>query len=351
MKNFQKYIINQNENILKAFELLNNVPEALTLFVINNTNKMVGTLTDGDIRRAFLKGKTTNDKVLEFMKNTFHALHHDIDPFLISEIKKLGIHLLPVLNSDGSISKVIDLHKKKSILPVDAVIMAGGKGERLRPLTNNTPKPMLPLDGKPIIEHNIDRLISYGIENIYISVNYLSKQIMDYFGDGTSKGINIKYIEEKKFLGTIGSVSMVTKFDNPYVLVMNSDLFTDVDLEDLWINIVKEKANLSVASIPYTVNIPFAIMVRKNGQIVGLKEKPSNTHYANAGIYLMQAEECKRIPKNSFYNATDLIENIIKQGGKVIDNPITGYWIDIGRHNEYEKAKEICKHIINKNLK
>ncbi len=345
MKDFQKYIINQDENILKAFELLNNVPEALTLFVINNTNKMVGTLTDGDIRRAFLKGKTTNDKVFEFMKSSFHALNQEIDPFQINKIKKKGIHLLPVLNDDGSISKVIDLHKMQTILPIDAVIMAGGKGERLRPLTNNMPKPMLPLGNKPIIEHNIDRLISYGIENIYLSVNYLAELIMDYFGDGASKGINIKYLEEKKFLGTIGSVSMISTFKNRYVLVMNSDLFTDVDLEDLWINMVQKEADLSVASIPYTVNIPFAILDRKDGQIVGLKEKPSNTHYANAGIYLMKAEECKRIPRGSFYNATDLIEDIIKQGGKVIDNPVTGYWIDIGRHEEYIKAMEIAKHL------
>ncbi|MCW3805807.1 nucleotidyltransferase family protein [Plebeiibacterium marinum] len=345
MKDFQKYIINQGDNILKAFELLNNVPEALTLFVVKDNNKMVGTLTDGDIRRAFLKGKSTNDKVCDFMKSSFHALHQDINPIQINEIKKLGIHLLPILNNDGCIRKVIDLNKKQTVLPIDAVIMAGGKGERLRPLTNNTPKPMLPLGNKPIIEHNIDRLISYGIENIYISVNYLADQIKDYFGDGSSKGINIKYLEEEQFLGTIGSVSMVSEFANPYVLVMNSDLFTDVDLEDLWINMVEEKANLSVASISYTVNIPFAIMTREGGRITGLKEKPSNTHYANAGIYLMKTKECYRIPKDSFYNATDLIENIIETGGKVIDNPITGYWIDIGRHEEYNKAQEIIKHL------
>ncbi len=345
MKDFQKYIIHQEENILEAFELLNNVPETLTLFVVEDNDKMVGTLTDGDIRRAFLKGKTTKNKVKDFMNSSFHALRDDINPLQINEIKKLGIHLLPIVNEYGSIIKVIDLNKRQTILPIDAVIMAGGKGERLRPLTNSTPKPMLPLGDKPIIEHNIDRLISYGVENIYISVNYLSDQIMDYFGDGSLKGINIKYLEEEKFLGTIGSVSMVSEFVNPYVLVMNSDLFTDVDLEDLWINMVEEEANLTVASIPYTVNIPFAIMTREDGRITGLKEKPSNTHYANAGIYLMKTEECKRIPNNTYFNATDLIEVIISSGGKVTDNPITGFWIDIGRHEEYNKAQEIIKHL------
>lgn len=345
MQNIQQHIIHHHDNILKAFELLNHLPETLTLFVVNDNQQMVGTLTDGDIRRAFLKGRTTNDKVVDFIKSTFHYLNETIDPLEINRIKKLGIHLLPVLNKDGSIKRVINFKKTKNILPVDAVLMAGGKGERLRPLTNNTPKPMLPLGDKPIIEHNIDRLIAYGIENIYISVNYLAQQIMDYFGDGSSKGINIQYIQEEKFLGTIGSLSMVKQFNNPYILVMNSDLFTDVDFEDLFLNLNLNLADMAVASIPYTVNIPFGIMVRENNQITGLKEKPSFTHYANAGIYLMKTELKNKIPTHTYYNATDLIETTIASNGKVIDNPITGYWIDIGRHNEYEKAKEIIKHL------
>lgn len=345
MTNFQRHIINQSETILKAFELLNHVPETLTLFAVNDAGIMVGTLTDGDVRRGFLAGKTLNSKVRDFIKTDFKALSKTMDPKEILSIKKQGIRLLPVLNDDGTIKKVIDLHRTKTILPVDAVIMAGGKGERLRPLTNNTPKPMLPLGDKPIIEHNIDRLIAYGIRNIYISVNYLAEQIIDYFGDGSSKGINIRYLHEEYFLGTIGSVSMVSEFANPYVLVMNSDLFTDIDFEDLYLNQVRNEADLSVASIPYTVNIPFGIMIRENGQVIGVKEKPSNTHYANAGVYLMKTELSKRIPKETYYNATDLIEDCIKSEGKVIDNPITGYWIDIGRHEEYKKAKEIVKHI------
>ncbi|MCU4158142.1 nucleotidyltransferase family protein [Carboxylicivirga sp. A043] len=345
MKNFQQHIINQNENILKAFELLNHVPENLTLFVVNESNQMVGTLTDGDIRRGFLAGRNTQDNVAAFMKQSFHAITRQMDPQEINRIKKLGIGLLPVLKEDGKIYRVIDLKKTKTILPVDAVIMAGGKGERLRPLTDKTPKPMLPLGDKPIIEHNIDRLISFGIENIYISVNYLADQIIDYFGDGSSKGVNIHYIKENKFLGTIGALSQVEEFWNPYILVMNSDLFTDIDFEDLYINHLEQNAELSVASIPYTVNIPFGIMLRENGQIIGLKEKPSQTHYANAGIYLMNTELSNNIPNETFYNATDLIDDTIKSGGKVVDNPITGYWIDIGRHDEYAKAKEIIKHL------
>ena len=327
---------------------MNHIPKNQTLFVLNDQNQIVGTLTDGDIRRGFLAGYNLKDKVEAFITRNFKALRDTIDPREIQVYRNLGIKLLPVVNSDGIIQKVFDLNQTPSVLPVAAVIMAGGKGERLRPLTEKTPKPMLPLGGKPIIEHNIDRLISYGIENIYISINYLGEQLVDYFGDGSSKGINIHYLKEDKFLGTIGSVSMVPEFQNPYVLVMNSDLFTDVDFEDLLINLDNENADLAVASIPYTVNIPFAIMTREGGRITGLKEKPRNTHYANAGIYLMKREIIDMIPKGEFYNATDLIEDIIKSSGKVIDNPIAGYWIDIGRHEEYNKAKELIKHINSK---
>jgi dTDP-glucose pyrophosphorylase len=345
MKDFKKHLILHNDNVLNAFEKLNHVPDNLTLFVVDEENKLVGTLTDGDIRRGFLNGKTMDSKVYEFMNVSFHYLSGIAEPDKIQQYRKLGVKMLPVLNDDDTISRVIDLNKKKTVLPIDAVIMAGGKGERLRPLTDKKPKPMLPLGNKPIIEYNIDRLISFGIENIYISINYLGDQIVDYFGDGSEKGINIRYLKEEKFLGTIGSVKMVEEFQNPYVLVMNSDLFTDVDVEDLLLNLQREDGDLTVASIPYTVNIPFAILKRENDRITGLKEKPSNTHYANAGIYLMKQEIIDVIPEVEFFNATDLIEKVIDTGGKVIDNPITGYWIDIGRHEEYEKAKEIVKHL------
>lgn len=345
MIQYEKNLIKHNQCILEAMVLLGNVPETLTLFVLNEQDKLIGTLTDGDIRRGFIGGNSLKDTVVKFLNPKFKALCGKVDPFEVQAFKALGIQLLPALDKLGRIGKIYDLNRSFSILPIDVVLMAGGKGERLRPLTNDIPKPMLPLANKPIIEYNIDRLIKFGIENIYISVNYLGHQIMDYFGDGSAKGVNIRYLQENEFLGTIGSVSMVQKFDNPYVLVMNSDLFTDVDLEDLWMNMHDENADLSIASIPYTINIPFAVLKRDNGRVVGLEEKPSNTHYTNAGIYLMKAKEIDRIPSNSFYNATDLVEDIIKDNGKVIDNPITGYWIDIGRHEDYNKAKEIVRHL------
>lgn len=345
MKDFTNHTIQQTSTIIEAFKRLNEVTIHQTLFVLNTDQQLIGTLTDGDIRRGFLEKRSLEDSVDLFMNRDFHFLMKEISPQKIKDFRKKFVKLVPLLDEKKRIIKVFDLTRLKTILPVDAVIMAGGKGERLRPLTDKTPKPMLPLGDKPIIEHNIDRLIAYGIENIYISVNYLADQIMEYFGDGSNKGINIQYLREEQFLGTIGAMSLVEKFHNPFILVMNSDLFTDADMEDLYLNLNLNNADLSVASIPYTVNIPFAILDRNNGQVSGLKEKPTHTHYANAGIYLMRKKVTELIPDQTYYNATDLIEEVINTGGKVIDNPLTGYWIDIGRLDDYSKAQEFTKHM------
>jgi len=228
--------------------------------------------------------------------------------------------------------------------------MAGGRGERLLPLTKNTPKPLLKIGHKPIIEHVIDRLIKFGIEKIYITINYLGEQIVDYFGDGSSKGIQIEYIWEKKPLGTAGALSLINDFNFDHVLLMNSDLFTNVNFEDLYLKVINDNATMGIASVPYTVNIPYAIFDLDGDNIRSFKEKPNKTHYANAGIYIFETKYCKMIPKNTFYNITDLIDKLILQNKKIIHDPIVGYWIDIGRIDDYNYANEIATHIKNESI-
>lgn len=345
MLNHKNHTIREGASLKEALEKLNDVPLNLSLFVIDKESKLVGTLTDGDIRRGIIAGISTEATVENFMFTKFHAIYGKPDPREISKFKKLGINLIPVLDNKGRVERILDLKRIKTCLPIDAVLMAGGRGERLRPLTDDIPKPMLPLGGKPIIEHNILHLKDFGISNIYISINYLGQQLVEHFGDGSSRKLSINYVTETKPLGTIGSVGLINNFENPYILVMNSDLFTNVDLEDMWLSMEEQNADLCVSSIPYTVNIPFAILERSGGGVIGLKEKPSNTYYANAGIYMFRREMLNYIPLNEVFNATDLIERVIEAKGKVIDTPITGYWIDIGRHEEYEKAKNIVKHL------
>lgn len=340
----QNHIVNKETPIIEAMKKINELPLTLTLFVVDDHNKLIGTLTDGDIRRGLLSGKALEERVQDFMHTQFHYLKEDVDVEIVQEIKAKGVRLIPRISDKGEIVKLYDLHKLKSLLPIDAVIMAGGRGKRLRPITDEIPKPMIQLGNKPILEHNLDQLISFGVENFYISVNYLKEQIIEYFGDGSSKGVNIQYIEEEKPLGTIGALSLAKNIQNE-ILLMNADLFTNIDFEDFYLAFKNKQADMAIASIPYTVNIPYAIMEGQNGLIEKFKEKPSNTYYANSGIYLIDSCLLDNIPKNQFYNTTDLMYYCLKNNKKLIHNPLTGYWIDIGKHEDLKKAREIIKHI------
>ena len=196
---------------------------------------MLGTLTDGDSRRALIAGASVNDKAEKVMHRNFNYMTTDniTDVNEIKRQKALKMKLIPVLDADHHIVDIIDLDRYKTRLPIDAVLMAGGRGERLRPLTEKTPKPLLPVGNKAIIDHNIDRLISYGIQHINVTVNYLKEQIEEHYQEPRNS-VKIRTVCEPKFLGTIGSIKFVPSFYNDTVLVMNSDLFTNIDYEDFF---------------------------------------------------------------------------------------------------------------------
>ena len=258
--------------------------------------------------------------------------------------KEMKMKLVPILDEDKQIVDIINLEKFKTRLPVDAVMMAGGKGERLRPLTEKTPKPLLTVGNKAIIDHNVDRLINHGIHHISVTVNYLKEQIEEHYKEPRN-GVQIKTVREPKFLGTIGSIKFVPKFYNDTILVMNSDLFTNIDYEDFYLHFQEHDAEMSVAAIPYNVSIPYGILDLDGRNIQGLLEKPKYTYYANAGIYLIKRRALDEIPEETFFNATDLVEKLIEEGKKVIRYPLNGTWIDIGNPQEYQKEQDLVKHL------
>ncbi len=335
------------KDVLKVLNNLLKDSGVSTLLVLNNNDQLVGTITDGDIRRAIIAGVSLDSEISSVMKRNFSFLKKDKFTLEdISQIRNKKIDLLPILNENKNIVKVINLNKIKTILPLSAIIMAGGEGKRLKPLTENTPKPLLTIGDKPIMEHNIDRLIYFGISEIFISINYLAEQIKTYFGDGSSKGVNIKYIKEQKPLGTIGSVSLLDNIESEFLLISNSDLLTNIDYEDMFKAFLDKDADLIVATTPYIVNVPFGIMEISSGdEILGLKEKPTYTYYSNAGIYIIKKKYLYLMPKNTFWNATDLIETMISKQLNVRNYQILSYWLDIGNMNDYIKAKEDVKHI------
>jgi len=346
MAHINKHIIHFKQTLATALQMLNDLGEDLTLFVVNDEEQLMGTLTDGDVRRGLLGGLKIEDEVTRFMRDKFRYIHkNDYKVTDITKAKELGIQILPVVDEKKRICKLINFSTHKSYLPVDAVIMAGGEGIRLRPLTEKLPKPLLTIGDKPIMEHGVDRLIQYGVENVTVSINYLGDKLIEYFGDGSRKGISVSYVRETEKLGTIGSLSLVENISNDHILLMNSDLLTNIDLEEFFNEYESKEADMSVACIPYTVNIPYAILDTDHENVLGLKEKPNLTYHSNAGIYLIRKKHVERIPKGKFFNATDLIDNLIADNKKVTYYPILGYWLDIGKMDDFNKAQEDIKHI------
>ena len=346
MINNNKYTIQSSSTILQALTALNEIGHALqTLFVVDENDKMVGTLTDGDIRRSLIAGNPVDAPVSSVMHTEFQFIKEtEWDVRKLKSLRKLNILFIPILDGQQHIVGVCNLMKYKNLLPMDAVLMAGGKGERLRPLTERTPKPLLPVGDKAIIDYNIDNLAYYGVKNISVTVNYLKEQLEEHFAEERN-GIQVRCVREPRFLGTIGSLRFVEKFENETILVMNSDLFTNIDLEDFYLQFVETGADMSAAAIPYSVSVPYGIFNVNEDNITGLTEKPTYNYYANAGIYLIKREMLDLIPADTFFNATDLIELLIAQKKKVVRFPIHGYWIDIGNKDEYAKAQDIVRHL------
>lgn len=341
------HIISQDITLLEALSRINSLaPDPLVLFVVDDEQRMVGTLTDGDSRRALIAGASVNDKAQSIMLRNFRYMTtaNATDVMEIRHQKEKRMKMVPILDEEHHIVDIINLEKYKTRLPVDAVMMAGGKGERLRPLTEKTPKPLLPVGDKAIIDHNVDRLINYGVNHISVTVNYLKDQIEEHYREPRN-GVQIQTVREPKYLGTIGSIRFVPQFYNDTVLLMNSDVFTNIDYEDFFLHFQQHDAEMSVAAIPYNVSIPYGILDLDGRNVQGLLEKPKYNYYANAGIYLIKRRALDEIPDDTFFNATDLVEKLIAEGKKVIRYPLNGTWIDIGNPQEYQKAKDLVRHI------
>jgi NDP-sugar pyrophosphorylase family protein len=222
--------------------------------------------------------------------------------------------------------------------------MAGGRGERLAPLTDTLPKPLLDVGGKPIVEHTLERLMKLGIKNFTFCLNYKGEMVRDYFGNGENREVEIQYIEESEPFGTIGGVSLKTEFEYEDLLVINGDLLTNINFEQFYDFFVEEDADLAVATIPYQVNLPYGILtISDENEVESIKEKPSFTYHINTGIYFLKREIIDLIPKNQRFDAIDLIQTAMAKDYKVSSFPLLDYWVDIGQMEDYHKAQKDIK--------
>lgn len=346
MRHYKEYLISTGSTVKKALEQLDVLAKDAILFVVDEDEILVGSLTDGDVRRGLLKGISIENTVNDIIQtNPRYIKKGDRDIQKIIDYREGNFRILPVLDKDNKVVNVINFREIRSYLPVDAVIMAGGRGQRLQPLTDTIPKPLLKVGGKAIMEHNVDRLTLYGIDDFWFSIKYLGEQIESYFGNGSDRNININYVWEDFALGTIGAVSKINNFEHEIILVTNSDLLTNLDYEHFYLDFINQDADFSVVTIPYQVNIPYAVLETFENRIKSFKEKPTYTYYSNGGIYLMKKSALAFLPKDEHFNATDLMEKLIEENLKVISYPLAGYWLDVGKHEDFEKAQQDIKQI------
>lgn len=343
----EKHTILQSRSVREALIKLDSLASDAILFVVDTDSKLLGSLTDGDLRRGFIKGLDFNNKLCDFVQTSpKYILANSYSLDKLEVFKANHFKVVPIINEDHIIVDILNFRLQSTIIPADAVLMAGGEGKRLRPLTETTPKPLLKVGEKPIIEYNIDRLQKVGIKNVNLSINYLGDQLVDYFGDGTNRNLNIRYVRENKPLGTIGSILLVENFEHEDILVMNSDLLTNIDYADFFKTYKDSEADMAVAATSYQVDIPYGVLeVNELNIVKSLKEKPRYTYFSNAGIYIIKKDLLKMIPEDEFFDITDLINRIIEMNLKLITYPINGYWLDIGKHEDFKKAQEDIKHI------
>lgn len=340
-----RHIINQDTPLLDALARLNALSgEVMTLLAVNDDGEMTGTLTDGDIRRNLLKGVSLESPVSAAMHRDFCWLEAgNVDIAGLRSIRERGIRLIPLLDIRRRIVRILDTDVTRTLLPVSAVLMAGGKGERLRPLTLDRPKPLLKVGGKPIIDYNIEALAAVGIDDVTVTTNYLADMIHEHFSTPVS-GITVKCVREPAPLGTIGSLGLVPHCKGGVTLLMNSDLLTTVSFEDMYLKHMSENADITIAAIPYNISVPYAILKTDGTEVKEMEEKPTYSYYANAGIYMINNSLLEGFDGTERMDAPDFIESALANGRKVVYFPINGTWIDIGNPSDFRHACELMRH-------
>lgn len=310
----------------------------LILFATDREGRVCGSVTDGDIRRGLLRGLTAEATVEQAMYEGFTALRPGDNAFEVLRLaRQRRLRMLPKLDENGALTALLDLDVVKAMLPMDAVLMAGGRGERLMPLTADTPKPLLKVGGKAIIDYNVEKLRSCGIGNLYLCLRYLHNRIEEHFATHHAD-MHARCIVESKRMGTFGALSLIHDWQHDDVLVMNADLLSSLDLAEMYERHVTTGADATMAVAPYTVAVPFAIIDTDDDRITGMREKPVFNYFANAGVYILKRSLVESMAADTYVDAPDFLAEAIATGRKVTYFPIVGTWIDIGTPDQYARA-------------
>jgi dTDP-glucose pyrophosphorylase/CBS domain-containing protein len=317
--------------------------------VVDKERHLLGTITDGDVRRAVLEGKDLESPVSALLLSKISTQYpKPVTAQLGAKREKLlellhknALRQLPILDSAG---RIVDLVMIDDLIPIQdlqlqAVIMAGGLGTRLRPLTEDLPKPMLPVGGKPLMELVIEQLRQVGIRRVNITTNYKAEKISDHFGDGSSFGVELNYVNEDRPLGTGGALGLIDVPTEP-MLVINGDILTQVDFRAMLAYHREHRAVMTIAVRQYDIKVPYGVIECEGSRVCALKEKPQIYFLVNAGVYLLEPKVFEFIPKGEHFNMTDLIQQLLDADHIVASFPIIEYWLDIGQLADYEQAQD-----------
>ncbi|MDD3296579.1 MAG: nucleotidyltransferase family protein [Candidatus Omnitrophica bacterium] len=351
MKNVEKLFTSKSNTIEEVIAVIQKGAKGIAL-IVDQQQRLIGTVTDGDIRRAILAKIDLKDKITSIFEQHCIGYNKPIAALIgvsREEILKImgekSVRHVPLLDKAGRVKDlawISDLIEDDPGLQLTAIVMAGGKGRRLHPFTKDTPKPMLPLSNRPLMERTIERLRECGIKKVHISTHYKPEAITNHFGNGNNFGVDIGYINEDQPLGTAGALSLMESPHGP-TLVINGDVLTQLDFRAMHDFHNSHKAVMTVGVRKCDLEVPYGVIETNNVDIVNLVEKPIQTFLVNAGIYLLEPIAYKYIPKNHNFDMTELVEALIEAGQRVISFPIQEYWLDIGHPEHYQKAKEDVK--------
>jgi dTDP-glucose pyrophosphorylase/CBS domain-containing protein len=347
MANLTYLLVSPNTTIQQAIECIDHNAYGIVL-VTDQERRLLGTVTDGDIRRGILKQISLDTPVSVLLTQPRNPRYRvptsapaDTSVARLVELMRTRkVHQVPLLDHDG---RVVDLITTKELVaaaevPVTAIIMAGGQGSRLRPLTEDTPKPMLPVGDRPIMEHLLEGLKASGIRQVTVTTHYKPEAIENYFGDGEDFGVQINYVSEAQPMGTGGSLALMETPDRPF-LVINGDIMTDLDFHAMLEFHQDHSAVMTIGVRPYDVQIPFGVIEAEGVEVKKLAEKPSLSLLVNAGIYLIEPTVYGYLPKSPTFDMTDVIQRLLTENQRVVSYPIEGYWLDVGRHEDYAQAQ------------
>ncbi|TCP57850.1 CBS domain protein [Tumebacillus sp. BK434] len=340
MKNWRQILIPPSASILRAIETIDQGALQIAL-ITDAAGRLLGTVTDGDVRRGILRGVALDRDVAEIMNTApITASSQDTQETILATMKQRRLQQIPILDRDGLVIGVQVLADLLRAGQKDnwVVLMAGGLGTRLAPLTNETPKPLLKVGTKPLLETIMQNFIEYGFHKFYLSVNYKAEMIRDYFGDGSRFGVEIRYVHEEKRMGTAGALSLLPERPEETFFVMNGDLLTKVNFQQLLDFHHEHGATGTMCVREYDFQIPYGVVKTDKHRLQGIVEKPVEHFFVNAGIYVLEPECIDLIPQDSFYDMPSLFEQLIGRQSETSVFPIREYWMDIGQIADYERA-------------